>query len=84
MKNCDGPIYEQEHSLVEVRRHVDELTMLYELTLQIGSTLNQERIIQAGLQAIVQSLRYDQAWIALWNEEHQQFNKIHTHSESHA
>ena len=70
---------QQEQSLVEVRRHVDELTMLYELTLQIGSTLDQEHIIQAGLQAIVQSLHYDQAWIALWNKEHQQFYKIHAH-----
>ncbi len=70
---------QQEHSLVEVRRHVDELTMLHELTLQISSTLNQESIIQAGLQAIVQSLHYDHAWIALWNAEHQQFDKIYTH-----
>ena len=70
---------QQEHSLIEVRRHVDELTMLYELTLQISSTLDQKRIIQAGLQAIVRSLRYGHVWIALWNEEHQQFDKIHTH-----
>ena len=70
---------QQEHSLVEVRRHVDELTMLHELTLQISSTLDKERIIQVGLQAIVRSLRYDHAWIALWNEKHQQFAKIHMH-----
>jgi len=75
---------QQEQSLVEVRRHVDELTMLHELTLKISSTLNQERIIQVGLQAIVQSLRYDHAWIALWNKEHQQFDKIHTHGGPHA
>jgi len=70
---------QQEHSLVEVRRHVDELTMLHELTLQISSTLDKERIIHVGLQAIVRSLRYDHAWIALWNEKHQQFAKIHRH-----
>ena len=74
---------QQENSLVEVRRHVDELTMLHELTLQISSTLDQEPIIQAGLQAIVRSLRYDHAWIALWNEKHQQFDKIHTHGGPH-
>ncbi len=74
---------QQEHSLIEVRRHVDELTMLYEFTLQIGSTLDQRHIIQAGLQAILHSLHYDHAWIALWNEEHQCFNKIHTHGESY-
>jgi len=74
---------QQEHSLIEVRRHIDELTMLYELTLQISSTLDQERIIQVGLQAIVRSLRYDHAWIALWNEKHQQFAKIHMHGGPH-
>jgi signal transduction histidine kinase len=74
---------QQENSLVEVRRHVDELTMLHKLTLQISSTLDQEQIIQAGLQAIVQSLRYDHAWIALWNEKHQEFDKIHTQGGPH-
>ena len=70
---------QQEHNLVEVRRHVDDLTVLHELTLQISSTLDQERIIQTGLQAIVHSVRYDHAWIALWNEKRQQFEAIHTH-----
>jgi signal transduction histidine kinase len=74
---------QQEQNLVEVRRHVDELTMLHELAVQISSTLDQGRIIQAGLQAIVRSLRYDQAWIVLWNEKHQQFDKIHTHGGPH-
>ena len=74
---------QQEHSLVEVRRHVDELTMLHELTLQISSTLDKERIIQVGLQAIVRSLRYDHAWIALWNEKYKQFDNIHTHGGPH-
>lgn len=74
---------QQEHSLVEVRQHINELTMLYDLTLQISSTLDQERIIQSALQAIVQSLHYNHAWLALWNEEHQQFNKIQAHGGSH-
>ncbi|TFG64189.1 MAG: sensor histidine kinase, partial [Nitrospirales bacterium] len=51
----------------------------HELTLQISSTLNQKHIIQAGLQAIVGSLHFEQAWIALWNQEHQQFNQIYAH-----
>jgi len=78
-----GAYLQQEQNLVEVRRHVDELTMLHELTLQISSTLDQKRIIQTGLQAIVQSLRYNHAWIALWDEERQHFNKIHTHGGPH-
>jgi hypothetical protein len=43
----------QEQSLVEVRQHVDELTMLHELTLNISSTLDQQQINKAALQAIV-------------------------------
>ncbi len=74
---------QQEQSLVDVRQHIDELTMLHELTLQISSTLNQKHIIQAGLQAIVRSLHFDQAWIALWNEKNQQFDKIQAHSAPH-
>ena len=70
---------QQEHNLLEVRRHVDDLTVLHELTLQISSTLDQERIIHTGLQAITQSVRYDHAWIALWNEKRQQFEAIHTY-----
>lgn len=68
---------EQEQSLIKVRRHVDELTMLHELTLQISSTLNQQHIIQFGLQAIIRSLPFNQAWIALWNQERQLFDRIH-------
>ncbi len=69
----------QEQSLVEVRRHVDELTMLHNLTLHMSSTLDQTRIIQAGLQAIVESLGYSHAWVALWNNEGKLFDNIHTY-----
>lgn len=79
-----GAYLKQEQSLVEVRQHVDELTMLHELTLEISSTLDQQHIIQSGLQAIVCSLHYDQAWIVLWNEEHQEFNKIQAYGGPHS
>ncbi len=71
---------QQEQNLVQVRRHVNELTMLHELTLQISSTLDQKHIIQAGLHAIIHFLHYDQAWITLWNDKTQQFVAIHTYS----
>ena len=67
---------EQEHILVESRRRVDELTMLHQLTLHIGSTLDREIIIDLGLKAIVGSLPYDHAWAALWDPHQQHFNKI--------
>ena len=67
---------EQEHTLVEIRRRVDELTMLHQLTLHIGSTLDRETIIGSGLKAIVSSLPYDHAWVALWDSHHHQFHTI--------
>ncbi len=66
----------QEHSLVEVRRHVEELTMLHNLALHMSSTLDKNHIMQAGLRAIVESLRYSHAWIALWSKERQVFDHI--------
>lgn len=67
---------EQEHILVEFRRRVDELTMLHQLTLHIGSTLDRETIIGSGLKAIVGSLSYDHALVALWDSDRQCFHKI--------
>jgi signal transduction histidine kinase len=66
----------QEHTLIEIRRRVDELTMLHQLTLHIGSTLNRETIIRSGLKAITGSLPYDHAWAAVWDAPHQLFHKI--------
>jgi signal transduction histidine kinase len=66
----------QEHTLIEIRRRVDELTMLHQLTLHIGSTLDRETIIGSGLKAIVGSLSFDHAWAAVWDAPHQLFHKI--------
>ncbi len=57
----------QEHIVVEMRRRVDELSMLHQLTLTIGSTLDKQTIIDAGLQAIVHSLPFDQSWFVSWD-----------------
>ncbi len=66
----------QEHTLIEIRRRVDELTMLHQLTLHIGSTLDRETIIGSGLKAIVGSLSFDHAWAAVWDAPHRLFHKI--------
>jgi signal transduction histidine kinase len=66
----------QEHILIEIRRRVDELTMLHQLTLHIGSTLDRETIIASGLKAIVGSLPYDHAWAAVWDAPRQLFHTI--------
>ncbi|PJA78151.1 MAG: hypothetical protein CO149_05595 [Nitrospirae bacterium CG_4_9_14_3_um_filter_51_5] len=72
----------QEHTLIEIRRRVDELTMLHQLTLQIGATLDRETIIGSGLKAIVGSLPFDHAWAAVWDASRQRFHKIQTEGRS--
>ena len=64
---------QQEHILVEVRRRVEELTMLHHLTMKIGSTLDRQTIIQAGLEAIVRTLHYPHAWFAIWSSGNNRF-----------
>ena len=66
----------QEHILVEVRRRVEELTMLHQLTLTIGSTLDKETIINAGLMAMVGTLHYSHAWFAAWDSRKSCFHDI--------
>lgn len=66
----------QEHIVVEMRRRVEELTMLHELTLTIGSTLDTQVIIQAGIQAIVDYLTYHDAWFAAYEVPRQVFHDI--------
>lgn len=63
----------QEQILVEVRRRVEELTMLHHLTLTIGSTLDKQTILHAGLEAIVKTLQYPHAWFAAWNHQENRF-----------
>lgn len=66
----------QEHILVEVRRRVEELTMLHQLTLTIGSTLDKQTIIDAGLEAMVGTLHYPHAWFAAWDSRKSRFQDI--------
>jgi signal transduction histidine kinase len=66
----------QEHIVVEMRRRVEELTMLHELTIKIGSTLDTQVIIQAGIQAIVDFLTYHDAWFAAYEVPRQVFHDI--------
>lgn len=66
----------QEHILVEVRRRVEELTMLHQLTLTIGSTLDKQTILDAGLKAIVGTLHYPHAWVAAWDSRKTRFHEF--------
>ena len=57
----------QEQTLVELRKHLAELTMLYQTGLRLGSRLEQESLIMVGLEAIIQDLRYDRATLSFYD-----------------
>ena len=59
----------QEQTTVELRRRVSELTLLHQMGLGLGSTLERDTLIHAGLQSIIRELQYDRAMISLYNPE---------------
>ena len=60
----------QEQITVELRRRLSELTLLHQMGLRLGSTLERDTLIHAGLQAIIHELQYDRAMISLYDPEH--------------
>ena len=59
----------QEQITVELRRRISELTLLHQMGLRLGSTLERDTLIQAGLQSIINELHYDRAMISLYDPE---------------
>lgn len=58
---------EQEQTTVELRRKVNQLTMLHRAAFIISSTLDRETLIQTALQSIRYDLRYDRAMISFFD-----------------
>ncbi|MGB0909621.1 MAG: ATP-binding protein, partial [Nitrospirales bacterium] len=52
----------QEQMLVELRSRVAELTMIHQVGLTIGSMLERDMLIQAGLETIISDLPYERAF----------------------
>ena len=59
----------QEQITVELRRRLSELTLLHQMGLRLGSTLERDTLIHAGLQSIINELQYDRAMISFYDPE---------------
>ena len=59
----------QEQILVELRKRIGELTMIHQTGLTIGSTLDRDHLIQAGLEAIISALPYDRAMLTHYDSQ---------------
>lgn len=57
----------QEQTAVELQHHLRELTMYHNIAMRLSSTLDQEAVISAGLQAVTQDLHFDRAMISLFD-----------------
>jgi signal transduction histidine kinase len=62
-----GAYLTQEQITLDLRRRIAELTMLHQMGLCLGSTLERETLIEVGLQAITKELRYARAMIAFYD-----------------
>ena len=62
---------EQERINVHLQRKIREQTMFRDIALRLSSTLDQDAVIRAGLEAITRDLPYDRAMIARFDADRQ-------------
>jgi signal transduction histidine kinase/ActR/RegA family two-component response regulator len=60
---------EQEHTTVELRQRVNQLTTLHRSGLSFSSTLDRETLLHYVLDTIVHDLHYDRAMISFYDPE---------------
>ena len=58
---------EQEHTKVELRRKVNQLTALHESGLLFNSTLDRDALLQHVLETLTRDLHYDRAMISFYD-----------------
>lgn len=62
---------EQEQTNVELQRKIREQTMFRDIASRLSSTLDQEGVIQVGLEAVTRDLPYDRAMITRFDSARQ-------------
>jgi len=67
----------QEQILIELRKRINELTMLHQTGLRIGATLEQDTLISSGLEAIIHELHYDHAALTFYDQERRVAHHAH-------
>ncbi len=60
---------QQEQVTVELRRRINQLTILHRTGLVFNATLDREGLIQQVLQALVHELHYDRAMMAFFDQD---------------
>jgi len=67
----------QEQITLDLRRRIAELTMLHQMGLCFGSTLEREGLIEVGLQSLIKELRYNRAMLVLYDGDRAQAYDVH-------
>ncbi len=62
---------QQEQVTVELRRRINQLTILHRTGLVFNATLDREGLIRQVLQALVQDLHYDRAMMSFFDRDRQ-------------
>lgn len=60
---------EQEHSVVQLRKGLQELTMLHRIGLELGASLDRETVLNTALSSVVAQLHFDRAMISFFDAE---------------
>ncbi len=67
----------QEQITLDLKRRIGELTMLHQMGLSLGSSLDREWLIEVGLQAIIKELRYARAMIVFYDGNRALAHDVH-------
>jgi len=67
----------QEHTNVDLHRKIREQTMFRDIAVRLSSTLDQDAVIQVGLDAITRDLPYDRAMITRFDATRQIASQAH-------
>jgi len=60
----------QEHTVVELRQRLKELTTLNEIGIRLSTSLDRETVIHTGLESVIRELPYTRAMISFFDQQH--------------
>jgi len=59
----------QEHTVVELRQRLKELTILNQIGIRLSKSLDRETVIHTGLESVIHELPYDRAMISFFDQQ---------------
>jgi signal transduction histidine kinase len=60
----------QEHTVVELRQRLKELTTLNQIGIRLSTSLDRETVIHTGLESMIRALPYNRAMISFFDQQH--------------